>query len=99
MVPMATNCPAYSSVPVSVSFTISSFGWAYFLGKPQISRPAAIGGSSSRYHLRNEIDVIALKATGNDNARLGFKRLGQIRGKGLGIRLVGDDHIFAIDEA
>src|SRR5271155_5621200 len=49
MVPMATSCPAYSSVPVSVSLTISSFGCAYFFGNPQISRPAEIGGSSSRY--------------------------------------------------
>ena len=31
-------------MPVSVSLTISSLGCAYFLGKPQISRPAEIGG-------------------------------------------------------
>src|SRR5690348_3690959 len=41
MVPIATSWLAYSSVPVSVSFTTSSFGWAYFFGNPQISRPAA----------------------------------------------------------
>src|SRR5262245_24968636 len=71
MVPMATSWPAYSSVPVSVSLTISSFGWAYFLGKPQISRPATIGGSSSRYIWATKVDVLAAKPAREHHAGFG----------------------------
>ena len=44
-----THRPAWCSVPTSVSFSTTRDGFAWRFGNPQSSRPAAVGGSSSRY--------------------------------------------------
>ncbi len=62
IVPMATCWPAYSNVPVSVSFTISSLWMRVFLGEA----PDLAAGDDRRIvveiHLADEVDLLALKA-------------------------------------
>src|SRR5712664_1530451 len=97
MVPMATSWPACSNVPVSVSLTISSLGWAYFFGKPQISRPAAIGGSSSRYIWQTKLTSSPCRRAGITRPDW-LQRLGQAGADQVEIGLIGNDEEFAVDE-